>query len=161
MFMAAGMIYAALGYDRISGLRGIVRVAPLPALAFLLAGVALIGPPTSGVYLAKVLLLEAASDSRQWWWSVTVETGAILTSGYMILVIAQALASQRSEATPRVSAVPGLQETAALTLVLCSLLLGLLPWRAWLAIPIPVVDRDPLGLDALWSVVWPVLIGAL
>jgi multicomponent Na+:H+ antiporter subunit D len=161
MFMAAGMIYAALGHDRIGALAGVVRVAPLPALAFLLAGVALIGPPISGVYLAKVLLLEAASDTRQWWWSVAMEAGGILTSGYMVLVIAHALAPRRGATTARATAVPRLQEMMALTLVLCSLLLGLLPWRAWLPIPSPVIEPDLLGFDALWSVVWPVLAGVL
>jgi multicomponent Na+:H+ antiporter subunit D len=159
MFMAAGMIYAALRHDRIGALAGVIRIAPLPALAFLLAGVALIGPPTSGVYLAKVLLLQAAEDTRQWWWSVALQVGGILTSSYMILVVAQALAAPRSGAVVRTNAASRLQEAAALALVLCSLLLGLLPWQAWLPIPIPVVPAGPTGLAALWSVVWPILVG--
>jgi len=159
MFMAAGMIYAALRHDRIGALAGVIRVAPLPALAFLLAGIALIGPPTSGAYLAKVLLLQAAEDTRQWWWSVAVQTGGILTSSYMVMIVAQALVSPGSQTAARTNAVPRLQEAAALALVLCSLLLGLLPWQAWLPIPIPDVPPGPTGLAAVWSVVWPILIG--
>src|SRR5262249_11355300 len=41
MFMAAGLIYKALGHDRIAELRGIGRVLPLSVLAFALGGVAL------------------------------------------------------------------------------------------------------------------------
>lgn len=161
MFMAAGMIYAALGHDRIAALAGVVRVAPLAALTFLLAGVALMGPPTSGVYLAKILLLEAAAATGQWWWRVAIETGGILTSGYMVLVIAHTLASRGAGLAAPVKAVPHEQKAAALALVLCSLLLGLLPRHAWLALPMPVVEPDPFGLDALWSVLWPILIGVL
>ena len=53
MFMAAGLIYAALGHDRIAGLAGIARALPTSVLAFALGGVALIGVPPSGAYLAK------------------------------------------------------------------------------------------------------------
>ncbi len=48
MFMAAGLIYAALGHDRISGLAGLGRALPMSVLTFTLAGVALIGVPPSG-----------------------------------------------------------------------------------------------------------------
>ena len=43
MFMSAGLIYAALGHDRIAGLAGIGRALPMSVFAFALAGVALIG----------------------------------------------------------------------------------------------------------------------
>src|SRR5262249_21493584 len=43
MFMAAGLIYAALGHDRIAGLAGIARALPMSVLAFLLGGVARVG----------------------------------------------------------------------------------------------------------------------
>ena len=92
MFMAAGMIYVALGHDRIAALGGVVRIAPLAALVFLLAGVALIGPPTSGVYLAKTLFLRAADSTHQWWWSIVLDVGSILTSAYLVMLVVHALA---------------------------------------------------------------------
>ena len=64
MFMSAGLIYAALGHDRIAGLGGIGRALPMSVLAFALGGVALIGVPPSGAYLAKELLLQAAVETR-------------------------------------------------------------------------------------------------
>jgi NADH:ubiquinone oxidoreductase subunit 5 (subunit L)/multisubunit Na+/H+ antiporter MnhA subunit len=132
MFMAAGIIYAALGHDRIGALGGVVRVAPLAALAFLLAGLALIGPPASGVHLAKTLLLEAAADTQQWWWAAMLQAGGVLTSGYLVLVIAHVLAPSGRAVTSPANVVPHHQQAAALTLVLGSLLLGLLPWQVWL-----------------------------
>jgi formate hydrogenlyase subunit 3/multisubunit Na+/H+ antiporter MnhD subunit len=65
MFMSAGLIYAALGHDRITGLGGIGRALPMSVLAFALGGVALVGVPPSGAYLAKDLLLQAAAETEQ------------------------------------------------------------------------------------------------
>ena len=92
MFLSAGLIYAALGHDRIAGLAGIGRALPMSVIAFALAGVALIGVPPSGAYLAKELLLQAASGTGQWWWAVAIQAGGILTSSYVVLVLAHALA---------------------------------------------------------------------
>ena len=70
MFMAAGLVYAALGHDRIDDLAGAARALPIPILAFLFGGVALMGVLPSGAYLAKKLLLDAADTSGQWVWTL-------------------------------------------------------------------------------------------
>jgi multicomponent Na+:H+ antiporter subunit D len=61
MFLAAGLIYTALGHDRIAGLAGIARALPISIVAFALGGIALVGVPPSGASLAKELLLQAAA----------------------------------------------------------------------------------------------------
>src|SRR5262249_21915067 len=91
MFMSAGLIYAALGRDRITALGGSGRALPMSVLAFALAGVALIGVPPSGAYLAKELLLQAAAETEQWWWALVIQAGGMFTSGYLLLVLAHAL----------------------------------------------------------------------
>ena len=63
MFMAAGLIYATLGHDRVADLGGIARALPMTMAAFALGGIALIGLPPSGGFLAKWLLLSAALDT--------------------------------------------------------------------------------------------------
>src|SRR5499426_4113093 len=124
MFMAAGVIYAALGHDRIAGLAGIGRVLPVSVLAFTLGGVSLIGLPPSGGFLAKWLLLAAAVASGQWWWAAVMLVGGLLTAGYVFLVLARALASGAE--TPELRApVPRSQEAVALALAVGSMLLGL------------------------------------
>ena len=159
MFMSAGLIYAALGHDRISGLAGVARALPLSVLAFALGGVALIGLPASGAYLAKSLLLQAAGDSGQWWWAVVIQAGGMFTASYWLLVLVHALA--RGDASTALRArVSRLQEAAALALALCSLLLGLFPWDAYLAIPAGAAS-NPLTLEALSSVLWPIAGGAV
>ena len=161
MFMAAGMIYVALGHDRIANLGGVVRAAPIAALVFLLAGVALDRPaderrlsrqdpvPPRGRRHASMVVVARArrrrrSDQRLPGHAHRARAGAG-RSGDGIRAAASSLVSSRWR---------------RLALVLCSLLLGLLPWHAWLPLPVAVTAPDPLSLGALWSLVWPLLMGA-
>ena len=134
MFMAAGLIYAGLGHDRIGGLSGAARALPITVLAFALGGVALMGAPSSGAYLAKDLLLQAADETNQWWWAVVIQAGGIFTAAYLVFVLANAL-TPASEPLTLHRPSPRIQEAAALTLALCSLVLGLLPWGKYLSMP--------------------------
>ncbi|WP_245286106.1 proton-conducting transporter membrane subunit [Bradyrhizobium sp. WSM1253] len=131
--MAAGSIYARLGHDRLTDLRGLVRTMPLSVLAFALAGIALVGVQPSGASLAKELLLRAAAERGQWWWAVVLEAGGMLTAAYVILVLAHALVPTVERIA---STGPALhvRNIAALVLALCSLSLGLLPWDSYLAV---------------------------
>jgi len=124
MFMAAGLIYAVLGHDRIAELGGIARAIPMTIFAFALGGVSLIGLPPSGGFLAKWLLLEAAVDTGQWWWAIVMLAGGLFTSAYMFIVLSSAVALP-SEPLKLRGTVPRYQEAAALALALTSLLLGL------------------------------------
>jgi multicomponent Na+:H+ antiporter subunit D len=159
MFMAAGLIYAALGHDRIAGLIGVARALPMSVSAFALGGVALVGVPPSGAYLAKQLLFQAAAESEQWWWAVVIQAGGIFTSSYLLLVLAHAVAPVH-EPIRLLVPVPRIREAAALALALCSLLLGLLPWDAYLSVP-AAIQSNPLALKALLTTLWPILGGAL
>src|SRR4029077_1292310 len=85
MFMAAGLSYAALGHDRIAELRGIGRALPMSVLASALGGVALMGLPPSGAYLAKKLLLHAAAETGQWWWDLVMQAGGGLSNNFVVL----------------------------------------------------------------------------
>jgi len=158
MFMSAGVIYAALGHDRITGLGGIGRALPVSVLAFALGGVALLGMPPSSAYLAKELLLQAASATEQWWWAVAIQAGGIFTAGYVLLVLAHALTPADEPVMLQVH-MPRTLEVPALALALCSLLLGLVPWQGYLPMA-PGPAASPSVLAALSSTLWPVLGGA-
>ena len=88
MFMAAGLIYKALGHDRIADLRGAAAALPMTLCAFALAGASLIGLPPSGGFFAKWLLVSAALASAQWWWALTMAVGGLLTAAYVFIVSA-------------------------------------------------------------------------
>lgn len=147
MFLVAGSIYATLGQDRIMGLGGVGRVLPIGVLAFAVSGLALMGAPPGGAYLAKKLLLQATAENGQWWWAVVLEAGGIFTSAYVVLVLAHALPAA-NEPTTLDSATPRIREVAALALALCSLLLGLIPWEPYLPIPHDIAS-NMLGLGEI------------
>jgi multicomponent Na+:H+ antiporter subunit D len=159
MFMAAGLIYAALGHDRITELGGIGRALPMSVCAFALGGVALIGVPPSGAYFAKRLFLQAAAGTEQWWWVVVLETGGIFTSAYLFTVLVHALAPSDKPMTVRVQ-VSRLREATALALALCSLLLGLVPWEWYLSVP-PEIPSKFLTFRTAMASLWPILGGGV
>jgi multicomponent Na+:H+ antiporter subunit D len=159
MFMAAGLIYAARGHDRIARLGGVARALPMTVLAFAVGGVSLLGVPPSGAYLAKELLLGAASETRQWWWAVVLQAGGWFTAGYLVLVLVHAFGPDTEAATARVPVARG-RQAVALALALCSLALGLLPWGYLLPIA-PGAAPNPLALPAFAKALWPVLGGVV
>ena len=155
MFMAAGLIYQALGHDRIAELAGIGRALPMSVLTFALAGLALMGVPPSGAYVAKKLLLDAAAGTGQWWWDLVMQAGGLLTASYVVLVLAHALCPADGPVKPRAS-VSRLAEAAALTLALCSLLLGLATLGS---VPLDALS-SALTPAELWSMLVLVLGGS-
>jgi multicomponent Na+:H+ antiporter subunit D len=125
MFLAAGAIMKALGHDRITGVRGIANHLPVSTYAFGIAGVTLIGLPPSGGFVAKWLMLGAAIESGQWWWTLVILLGGVLTAGYVFMVIGQGVSSAASDVQPEFAAVPMRLEYTALALAVLSLLAGL------------------------------------
>jgi formate hydrogenlyase subunit 3/multisubunit Na+/H+ antiporter MnhD subunit len=123
MFMAAGVFYHALGHDRIADLAGAGRALPVSLATFALGGIALMGLPPGGAFVAKKLFLDAAADSGQWWWEIVLHAGGLLTAGYVVLVLAFSLRRADRPLILR-GPVSRLAEFAALSLALGSLLLG-------------------------------------
>lgn len=158
MFMSAGLIYAALGHDRIANLAGAARTLPVTVLAFALGGLALLGVPSSGAYLAKDLLLQASDETGQWWWAAVVQAGGIFTAAYLFLVLVNALAPASGKETSR-GRVLRIQEFAALLLALCSLFLGLFPWADYLSLPAEN-PANPFSWKALSTIAWTILAGS-
>jgi multicomponent Na+:H+ antiporter subunit D len=152
MFMAAGLIYTALGHDRIAELRGVGRALPLSVLAFALGGVALMGLPPSGAFLAKKLLLDAAAETGQWWWDLVLQAAGFFTTSYVVLVLAHALRSAQAPVKLR-APIARLQEAAALALAICSLFLGLAAMG-----PEEILSLVP---KELWSAILLVIGGTL
>jgi len=125
MFLAAGLIVQSIGEDRVAGLCGAARATPFSVLAIAIGGLSLMGVPPSGGFTAKWMLLRASVDTGQWWWSLVILAGGLLTGGYVYRLVAAALSPMPAGATPR--PVPRVQEGAVLVLALLSMVLGLLP----------------------------------
>jgi len=126
MFMAAGLIYEALGHDRIAELGGVGRALPITVFAFALGGLSLMGVPPSGGFVAKWLMLTAAAMEGQWWWAVVILAGGLLAGAYVIRVLARAMGDAGGPHALRAT-VPRSRQAIPLALAVCALLLGLVP----------------------------------
>ena len=144
MFLSAGTVLARFGHDRIEGLGGLGRRAPLTAMAFGLAGVTMMGLPPSGGFVAKWLMIRASIESGQWWWAVVVVAGGLLAAAYVFRVVAlffgrEAEGSDDSDVDA--GAAPLTMDGAALVLGLGALMLGIVGQ--------PLLDLVMVGAPAL------------
>lgn len=129
MFLGAGLIAHALGHDRIAGLGGAARVMPVTVFAIAIAGLSLMGLPPSGGFSAKWLLLRASVETGQWWWSLVILSGGLLTGGYVYRIVSCAMQTEEP-GSPRVE-VARIQQYCVLALAVSSAVLGILPLYAF------------------------------
>jgi formate hydrogenlyase subunit 3/multisubunit Na+/H+ antiporter MnhD subunit len=126
MFLAAGLIAEALGHDRIDNLNGAVTAVPISVAAFGLAGLSLMGLPPSGGFVAKLMLLTAATETANWLIAAAILVGGILAASYVFRVLGRAMASPDSDFVLKVP-IPLYRELAVLGLAICAVLLGFVP----------------------------------
>ncbi|MGB2819023.1 MAG: proton-conducting transporter membrane subunit [Burkholderiaceae bacterium] len=157
MFLAAGLIYARLGHDRIDDLAGAARALPLAVVAFLIGGLALMGVLPSGAYLAKKLLLASADESGQWWWTLVLQGGAAFTAAYVVLIGVRTL-SRPAAPLRDLQPVSRLSQWAALGLALTSLVLSLV--AVWGPLPAELI-ANPLSPKELGNTLSMFALGAL
>lgn len=89
-FLGAGVIQQIAGHDRIAELGGTARALPVTTFVLALSGIALIGLPPSGSFLAKWHLLSAAIATGQWLWVPVVIAGSLLAGAYVFGVLGRA-----------------------------------------------------------------------
>jgi multicomponent Na+:H+ antiporter subunit D len=123
-FMVAGNVLRAYGHDRIEDLRGVVQQMPVSMFAFAVAGVSLIGLPPSGGFIAKWLLLTAALEGLQWGFAAVIVAGGLLATAYIFRVFSRSFRNVTD--LGGFNKIPARMEWSALTLSLCSMLLGLI-----------------------------------
>jgi formate hydrogenlyase subunit 3/multisubunit Na+/H+ antiporter MnhD subunit len=123
IFLTAGTVISVYGHDRIDDLQGIVHQLPVSMFAFAMAGVSLIGLPPSSGFIAKWIYLNASLSKGQWWWSLLIVIGSLLSAAYIFRFFSRAF-----KYTPKVdeNLPPSrIMEWTAFFLALCSILLGL------------------------------------
>lgn len=126
MFMAAGLIAELFGHDRLAGLKGAARVAPLSVAAFGIGGLSLLGLPPSGGFTAKVMLLTSALQQSAWWIAIVVLAGGLLAGGYVLRLLVLALQRPDDGALPAGHEC-GWRAAIALALAFGAVALGFLP----------------------------------
>jgi formate hydrogenlyase subunit 3/multisubunit Na+/H+ antiporter MnhD subunit len=129
LFLAAGVIQQRAGHDRIAELGGTARALPVTTFTLALAGVALIGLPPSGAFLAKWQLISSAIALGQWLWVPVVAIGSLMAAAYVFRVLGYAFGP--GEAVKRALA-NGREELPALLLAIgATAILGLAGAAVW------------------------------
>ena len=124
MFLAAGAMMKAAGDDdRLCGMTGLARAAPMTCFAFGLAALSLMGLPPSGGFLGKYLMLTAAFGSGAWWWAVVLLAGGLLSAAYLFRAISP-LMMQRNEDAAALRGIHLSLQLAPLLLAAAAVLLG-------------------------------------
>ncbi|HWT09421.1 MAG TPA: proton-conducting transporter membrane subunit, partial [Roseomonas sp.] len=142
MFLAAGIMAARFGHDRIAGMGGAARAMPVTLLTFGLSGLSLMGVPPSGGFAAKWLLLSAAIGAGQWWWALVILGGGLLTGGYVYRVLAAGLRAGGGDAAAP-APVAWQRDGIALGLAVISVVLGFLPLAAFGLVQVGRLDVLP------------------
>ncbi|MBD3896274.1 NADH-quinone oxidoreductase subunit N [Halomonas sp. ML-15] len=160
LFLAAGAIQRAYGHDRLSGLIGSARRAPLAWSIIALAGLGLVGLPPGGGFVGKWWLLDASLATARPGIAALLLLGTLLTGAWLWRLGELALRPAEAVALSRRPC--GVTLGAALVLALLSWLAGLAA-LAWLPVsPLPriglVDDARPLALAA--GVIWPLALAA-
>ena len=133
-FLAAGVIMQQAGHDRIAELGGTARALPVTAFTIALAGVALIGLPPSGSFLAKWQLFSTVFVTGQWIWLPVIAVGTLLAAAYIFRLLGYAF-------TPGEGVGPSLtvvrEEVPAMLLALtATLVLGFWASMVWELVPL-------------------------
>jgi formate hydrogenlyase subunit 3/multisubunit Na+/H+ antiporter MnhD subunit len=137
-FLAAGIVQKTAGHDRIDELGGAAQGLPAATFTIGLAGVALIGLPPSGTFVAKWILLEQALILDLWWWVPVIMLGTLLAIGYVFRVLSRAF---NREPTPYRFVNDARTEVPALVLgALSALALGLAAQPLW-----TLLDQGVIG----------------
>ena len=129
LFLGAGLIQQHAGHDRIAELGGTAQALPLTTFILALAGIALIGLPPSGTFLAKWQLMSTSIELGQWLWLPVVAVGSLLACAYVFRVLGHAFAPGEGLGPP---VTWGRAEVTALLLALvATMLLGLGAAQVW------------------------------
>lgn len=130
LFLGAGVIQQIAGHDRIADLGGTARALPVTIFVLALAGIALIGLPPSGSFLAKWQLLAAAIETGQWIWVPVVAAGSLLAGAYSFRVLGHAFGPGDREGAALAGG--GSEELPALALaIIATGVLGLAAGGLW------------------------------
>ncbi|MDT8409640.1 MAG: monovalent cation/H+ antiporter subunit D family protein [Wenzhouxiangellaceae bacterium] len=109
LFMAVGAVIYRLGSDRIEDFNGLAKSMPWTMLAFVLAGLSIIGVPLTAGFISKWALIQAAIAEGNWIAVVIVLVGSLLAVVYIGRIAEAAYLRPAPENRPAIGEVgPGL-----------------------------------------------------
>ncbi len=106
LFMALGTMIYRVGSARIEAVRGLGRVMPWTLTAFALAGLSIIGVPTTAGFISKWYLILAAMEAGHWWLVMLILITSLMAVFYIWRVVEAAWFQPRPEGVPAVAEAP-------------------------------------------------------
>jgi multicomponent Na+:H+ antiporter subunit D len=106
LFMAVGCMMYRTGSARLADIRGLGRQMPWTFTAFALAGLSIIGVPTTAGFVSKWYLILASVEAGAWWLVMLVVLTSMMAVYYIWRVIEAAWFSPRPEQAAAVREAP-------------------------------------------------------
>jgi multicomponent Na+:H+ antiporter subunit D len=106
LFMAIGSVIYRTGSAKLDDMRGLGRQMPWTFTAFALAGLSIIGVPTTVGFISKWYLVLASIESGAWWLVVLLVLTSLMAIYYIWRVIETAWFSPRPDGAQAVSEAP-------------------------------------------------------
>ena len=106
LFMAIGTIMYRTSSIKIDDMRGLGRQMPWTMTAFALAGLSIIGVPTTAGFVSKWYLILAAVDSGSWWLVALIVLTSMMAVVYIWRVVEAAWMTERPADLPRMKEAP-------------------------------------------------------
>ena len=106
LFMAVGTVIYQVGSPHLKDFRGLGRTMPWTLTAFALAGLSIIGVPTTAGFVSKWYLIQAALDQGQWFLVVLILITSLMAIIYIWRVIEAAWFQERASDQPAVGEAP-------------------------------------------------------
>ncbi len=106
LFMAVGCLAYRAGSLKIQSLQGCGREMPWTMTAFALAGLSIIGVPTTAGFISKWYLILAAVEAQSWWLVGLIVITSMMAVYYIWRVIEAAWMTERPEGATRLKEAP-------------------------------------------------------
>lgn len=106
LFMAIGTVIYQVGSARIEAMRGLGRQMPWTMTAFALAGLSIIGVPTTAGFISKWYLILASAEAGAWWLIALIVITSMMAVYYIWRVVEAAWLSEAPAAVARVREAP-------------------------------------------------------
>ncbi len=106
LFMAVGTIMYRIGSIKLQDIRGLGRQMPWTLTAFALAGLSIIGVPTTAGFISKWYLILAAAEAGHWWLVGLIVITSMMAVYYIWRVIEAAWMQERPAGSPAVREAP-------------------------------------------------------
>ena len=103
LFMAVGCIIYQIGHAHCPSFDDLFKRMPLTCLAFIIAGLGLVGVPLTAGFISKFTLIEASMDRGWWQVAVLILVSSLMAVVYVGRVIEVMLFRQSRQSTPAVS----------------------------------------------------------